>query len=166
MTWGGTRVGQTERQGAKKGQSRVHSWLASALAWPCPGPDQCSLSCLPVKFLPGSVLAEGSPSCVHGRVRSSERSSWGQTTGRRAPVSLGQRLERVRVCQRACEHQQRSSQASCQVGEAIWEPRMSPMGKPWEGWQLGTRGVPGSRWRDCEAWGVSWNEILSWFQLG
>ena len=88
MIWGGTRVGKIERQGAKKGQSRADGWLVSALAWPHPAPDRCGLSCLPVKFLPGSVLGEASLSCVP--VRGCECSSWGQTMGRRAPVSLGQ----------------------------------------------------------------------------
>ena len=58
------------------------------LVWPCPAPDQRSLSCLLIKFLSNSFLDEGLCSvcmCVHGGLSAS---NWSPTTSQKACVSV------------------------------------------------------------------------------
>ena len=67
-------MGKIEEQRDKKGLSHVNSWLVGMLVWPRLAPDQCSLSCLHIKFLPNAFLGEGILysilyACVHMGLR-------------------------------------------------------------------------------------------------
>lgn len=49
---GRTSMGK-QRKGGKSGGSCVSTWHTDMLAWLCPAPHHCCMSCLPIKFFPG-----------------------------------------------------------------------------------------------------------------
>lgn len=58
-----------QRKGGKSGGSCVSTWHIDMLAWLCPAPHHCCLSCLPIKLFPGyrgeGLSGEGSLCSTH-----------------------------------------------------------------------------------------------------